>query len=127
MTTEVEDAEQQVAASKQRFQESLRSAGEAGTRLAVEARKKVTPALLAAVVAGVVVVAGVALVASRSKRRARGRQAPQPSLTGELTRAAGTWLLRAVALRLAANIAARFRDPPTERTPVSFALQAPAT
>jgi len=110
MTTDVEHAQRDVANSKQHLQESLRLAGEAGSRLAVAARDKVTPPLIIAVVLGVAVVAGVALVAGGGRSRSRWRAPRQPSLSGTLTRAAGTWLARAIALRVALKLAERFRD-----------------
>jgi hypothetical protein len=110
MTTDVEDAQRDVANSKQHLQESLRLAGEAGSRLAVAARDKVTPPLIIAVVLGVAVVAGVALLAGRGRSRSRWRAPRQPSLAGTLALAAGTWLARAIALRVALTIAEQFRD-----------------
>jgi hypothetical protein len=124
--TDVEDAERDVATTKQQLQESLRLAGEAGTRLAVAARKKVTPTLVVAVVAGVAIVAGVTLVAARNSSRPRRRASGQPTLTGILARAAGTWLVRAIALRVAVKMAEKFRDPQTSSTPAVFAAHARA-
>jgi hypothetical protein len=109
MTSDVQDAERDVAKSKRRLQESLRVAGETGTRLAVEVRKKVTPTLVVAALAGAAVV-GVALLVARRNSRPRWRAPQQPSLTGQVARAAGMWLLRAVAVRVAGELAAKFRD-----------------
>lgn len=113
MTTDVEEAQRDVANSKRHLQESLRLAGEAGSRLAVAAREKMTPPLVIGLVLGVAVVAGVAIAASRG-RSSRWRDAQRPTLTGDLARAAGTWLVRAIVLRAAVKLAERFREPPSE-------------
>jgi heme O synthase-like polyprenyltransferase len=110
MTTEVQDAELEVARTKQRFQQSLQLAGETGSRLAVEMRRKATPALIAVMVVGGAVVAGAAFVVTRGQQRDRSRSTNRPSPTGMLARAVGLWLLRAAALRLAEALAAKFRD-----------------
>jgi hypothetical protein len=117
MTTEVMEAEREVAEAKQQLQQSLKLAGEAGSRLATVARKKATPVLIAVAV-GVAVVAGVTLVAARSEPRRR-RRASSSSASGELARAVGGWVLRAVALRLAVTLAAKFRDAQASRLPSS--------
>lgn len=108
MTSDVQDAERDVASSKQRFQESLRLAGESGTRLAVEVKKSVTPTLLVAVGIGAVAVA-VGLVL-RSNTRSRRLASQRASLSGNLARAAGGWLLRAIATRVAVQVATSLRD-----------------
>jgi hypothetical protein len=114
MTTEVRDAELEVARTKQQFQQSLQLAGETGSRLAAEMRKKATPTLIAAVVVGGVVVAGAAFMVARGQQRGRwrgsNRRSNRPSPTGMLARAVGVWLLRAAALRLAEALSAKFRD-----------------
>jgi heme O synthase-like polyprenyltransferase len=110
MTTEVQDAELEVARTKQRFQQSLQLAGETGSRLATEMRRKATPALIAVMVVGGAVVAGAAFVVTRGQQRDRSRGTNRPSPTGMLARAVGLWLLRAAALRLAEALAAKFRD-----------------
>jgi len=112
MTTDVQDAERDVAKKKQRFQESLRVAGETGTRLAGEVRKKMTPTLVVAAVVGAAAV-GVAVVVARSGSRPRWRAPQAPSLTGQVARAAGMWLLRAVAVRVAQQLVVQFRDSQT--------------
>lgn len=112
MTTDVQDAERDVAKSKQRFQESLRVAGETGTRLAGEVRKKMTPTLVVAAVVGAAAV-GVAVVVARSSSRPRWRPAHQSSLTGQVARAAGMWLLRAIAVRVAQELTVKFREAQT--------------
>jgi hypothetical protein len=109
MTTEVQRAEQEVARTKQRFEQSVQLAGETGSRLAAEMRRKATPALIAAVVVGGAVVAGAAFVVARGGPRRRGSN--QPSATGVLARAVGVWLLRAAALHVAQALAAKFREP----------------
>lgn len=114
MTTDVEDAQRDVASSRRHLQESLRLAGEAGSRLAVAARKKVTPPLVIAVVLGVAVAAGVAIAAARGRSGRRWRTARQPTLSGDLARAAGTWLVRAIALRVAVKLTERLRESPSE-------------
>jgi hypothetical protein len=108
MTTEVQHAEQEVERTKQRFEQSLQLAGETGSRLAAEMRRKATPALIVAVVVGGAAVAGAALVVARGGPRRRVSN--QPSATGILARAVGVWLLRAAALHLAQTLAAKFRD-----------------
>jgi hypothetical protein len=110
MTTEVQDAELEVARTKQRFEQSLQLAGETGSRLAAEMRRKATPGLLAAVVVGGAVLAGAAFVVARGQQRGRWSGSSRPSPTGMLARAVGVWLLRAAALRLAEAMAAKFRD-----------------
>lgn len=112
MTSDVQDAERDVAKSKQRLHDSLRQAGETGTRLAMEVRKKMTPTLVVAAVVGATAV-GVAVIIARSSSRPRWRAPRQPTLTGQVARAAGMWLLRAVALRVAAELSTRFRDAQT--------------
>lgn len=112
MTSDVQDAERDVAKSKQRFQESLRVAGETGTRLAGEVRKQITPTLVVAAVVGAAAV-GVAVVVARSGSRRRWRAAQQPTLTGQVARAAGMWLLRAIAVRMVQQLAVKFRDAQT--------------
>jgi len=121
MTTDVQDAERDVATTKRQFHDSLRLAGEAGTRLAVAARKKVTPTLIVATLVSVGIVAGVTLIATRNNSRRRRHAFGEPSLTGVLGRAAGRWLLRAVALRVAVKVAERFGDSQTRGTPAAFA------
>jgi hypothetical protein len=110
MTTEVQDAERDVAQSKQLFQESLRQAGETGTRLAVEVRNKMTPTLVVAAVVGAAAV-GVAVAIARGNSRPRRRAHQESTLAGKVARAAGMWLLRTVALRVAAELAAKLREP----------------
>jgi hypothetical protein len=110
--TDVTSAEQEVARAKRQLQESLRSAGEAGSRLAREARNQLTPMVLVTVAVGVAVVAGVALVAARDAPQRRARATNRASWGGILARAAGAWLLRAVALRVAEALEARLRDAP---------------
>jgi len=117
MTSEVMEAEQDVAEAKQQLQQSLQLAGEAGSRLATAARKKATP-LLIAFAAGVAVVAGVALVAAQ-QREPRGRRRAPTSSASQLAVAVGGWVLRAVALRLAVSLAVRFRDAQASRLSVS--------
>jgi hypothetical protein len=117
MTTEVLDAELEVARTKRRFQESLQLAGETSSRLATEMRRKATPALIVAVVAGSAVVAGAAFVVTR--REPRRRRSHQPSATGMVARAVGIWLLRAAALHLAQVLVAKFRDS----TPLALSSQ----
>lgn len=112
MTTDVQDAERDVAKSKERLHESLRAVGETGTRLAVEVRNKVTPTLVVAAVAGAAAV-GLAVMVARRSSRPSWRANQDPTLTGRLARAAGMWLLRAVAVRVAAELASKFRDSQT--------------
>lgn len=112
MTTDVQDAERDVAKSKQRFQESLRAAGETGTRLAGEVRKKMTPTLIVATVVGAAAV-GVAVVVARGSSRPRWRRNEEPSLAGQVARAAGMWLLRAVAVKVAQQLVAKLQDAQT--------------
>lgn len=107
--TEVEHAELEVARSKQRLQESLHIAGETGSRLATEIRRKATPALIIAGVVGGAVAAGAAITMARSETRRR-RRSGVSSATGMLARAVGAWLLRAAALRFAEVLAAKLRD-----------------
>jgi hypothetical protein len=108
--TEVEHAELEVARSKRRLQESLHVAGETGSRLATEIRRKATPALIIAAVVGGAVVAGAAITMARSETRRRRSSASASSATGMLARAVGAWLLRAAALRFAEVLAAKLRD-----------------
>jgi protein-S-isoprenylcysteine O-methyltransferase Ste14 len=110
MTTQVLDAELEVARSRQRLQDSLQLAGETGSRLAEEMRRKAAPAVIVAVVVGGAVVAGAAFMAARGAPRRRWRGSNQASATGILARAVGVWLLRAAALRLAEALTAKFRD-----------------
>lgn len=108
--TEVEHAELEVARSKQRLQESLHAAGETGSRLAAEIRRKATPALIIAAIVGGAVVAGAAITMERSATRRRLSSSGVSSATGILARAVGAWLLRAAALRFAGALAAKFGD-----------------
>jgi hypothetical protein len=110
--TEVEDAELEVARSKQRLQESLQIAGETGSRLATEIRRKATPALIVAAIVGGAVAAGAAITMARSETRRRRSSSSASSATGILARAVGAWLLRAAALRFAEAFAAKLRDAP---------------
>lgn len=112
--TEVEQAERDVATSKRRFQESLRLAGETGTRLAADVRKKATPAVMVTVAASVALVAGVTFAASRSRAAPRRRVRREPSFAGDLTRAAGGWVLRTLVLHVVTTMAARFLKAPAE-------------
>ena len=118
--TEVEHAELEVARSKQRLQESLHVAGETGSRLATEIRKKATPALIIAAAVGGAVVAGAAITMARSETRRRRRSSGVSAATGILARAVGAWLLRAAALRFAEVLAAKLRDS----TPPALAARA---
>jgi hypothetical protein len=107
MTTEVMNAERDVARTKQRFQESLQLAGETGSRLVAEMRAKATPKLLVAVVVSGAVVAGAAFMVARREPRRHRRTSNAASPTGALVRAVGVWLLRAAALRLTATLVAK--------------------
>lgn len=109
MKNDVQAAEREVAKRKQRLQESLRVAGQAGNRLAGEVRRKITPTLVVAAVAGAAAV-GVAMAIARSNSRPRWRPAQQPSVAGQVARAAGMWLLKTVALRVAHELAEKYRD-----------------
>jgi hypothetical protein len=109
MTTEILDAELEVARSKARLQQSLQVAGETGSRLATEMRSKATPALIAAVLVGGAAVVGTAYLVARREPRHRG-WSRRPSAGGMVARAVGVWLLRAAALRLAQALAAKFGD-----------------
>lgn len=118
-TGDVQDAELEVARSKQQLQQSLQHAGETSSRLAAEIRNKATPALIAAVVVGGAVLAGAAYTLGRGNTRPRWRSASSASPTGILARAVGVWLLRAAAVRVAEAFAAKLRDS----TPPALAAQ----
>jgi hypothetical protein len=107
MATLVKEAELEVARTKRLLHESLRLASETGSRLAREARRKATPALLVAVALGVAVAAGATLIALRNRPTGGRRVRNQPSLTADLARAAGIWMLRAAALRLGVALTER--------------------
>lgn len=106
MTTEVQDAERDVAQSKQGLQQSLRVARETSRSFALQLRKKLLPTLVVAGLVGAAAL-GVAVVVARGTARPRWRAPGQRSLTGEVARAAGRWLLRAVAVRVAAELVAQ--------------------
>jgi len=110
MTTDVQEAERDVERSKQRLQESLRVVGETGNRLATEVSQKAGPALVAAVVVGAAAT-GLAIAISRSRSRSRWGAPKGPSFARDLAHAAGAWLVRTLALKLAAEMAARLREP----------------
>lgn len=113
MTTEVQDAERDVAESKQGLQQSLRVARDTTRRISLKLREKMLPTLVVAGLVGAAAL-GVAVVVGRGTARPRWRAPRQRSLTGEVARAAGMWLLRAVAVRVAAELVAQVR---TERSP----------
>lgn len=108
MTTEVQDAERDVAESKQGLQQSLRVARETTRSLSLTLRKKMLPTLVVAGLVGAAAL-GIAVVVARGMARPRWRAPRQTSLTGEVARAAGMWLLRAVAVRVAAELVAEVR------------------
>lgn len=114
----VQDAEREVARSKLQFQESLQLASAAGSRLAANVRRKLRPSVLIAVAGGVVVVAGVVVLASRGQQR-RVRASARPSATGIVARAAAVWVLRAAALRLAVMLATKLRHAQSLHPPAS--------
>jgi hypothetical protein len=125
-TGEVQDAEVEVARSKQQLQRSLEQAGETSSRLAAEMRKKATPALIAAVVVGGAALAGVAFAVTRGETRPRRGGSGRASPTGILARAVGVWLLRAAALRVAEALAAKLRDSRPPARAAQPALAAPS-
>jgi len=111
MTSHVQNGKRDVNKNKQRFPESLRGARETGSRAALEAKKQV-PKLVIAAAAGTAIL-GVAVAVAASRRSARPRWlAPRESsfLTSPIARAAGLWLLRAVAQRVVAAAAVKLVD-----------------
>lgn len=111
-TDEVALAERQVQMQKALLARSLRRAGQSGERLARRIGVDVKPVLIAgAVVAGALVVAGIGVVALGRRRRQRGWLAPkEPSVLGNAARAAGFWLARLAARRLADEVTRRLAE-----------------
>ncbi len=110
ISDELLEAEREVQQRRLALTESLRVAGESGSRLATQVRQLAKPLVVGSCV--VLVTAAVVVVAvavSRSKRRgAGGWLAPRrSSLAVSVARGAGLWLLRVAARRVLEQVAAR--------------------
>jgi hypothetical protein len=120
---EIARAEAQVAEQRANLTRSLKAASKSGEKFARRLGHELKPAVTAAVVlAGAAAVVGISVALVRRSSRNRGWRAPaQPSLIGNVAKAAGLWALRAVARRVAQELVARLSQP----TPAAPAL-APA-
>jgi hypothetical protein len=118
------DAEREVELRKSELKNSLRVAGESGSRLAHSVGAQAKPVVVgAAVVMGLAVVAGIVVAVSRSRRGPVWQAPRRPSLLSNIARGAGFWLVRVAAKRLAEEAAARLSDaglsPTTPRSPLA--------
>jgi len=113
---DVLDAEREVEERKQAFHDSLRVAGESGSRLAKSVGQQAKPMLIGtAAVLGTAALVVIVVAVARSRRR-NVWAAPRSSRniwTSTLARSAGFWLLRIAAKRFAEEVNLRLADPAT--------------
>lgn len=118
---DVLDAEREVEQRKQEFHDSLRVAGESGSRLAKSVGKQAKPLLIGgAVVLGTAALVGIVVAVSRSRRRnvwlPPARLGSSRTIwSSTLARSAGFWLLRLAAKRFADEVSVRLADPAVPR------------
>jgi hypothetical protein len=112
-TDEIAQAEAQVAEQRAQLTRSLRRASQSGEKLARRLGDELKPAITAGIVlAGAVAVVGVTVVlVKRVGQRRSWRASSEPTLVGNVAKAAGLWALRLLAKRVAQEVVSRLGEP----------------